>query len=247
MIKVSAIVSVGRDKAICEDAALVGSQVICDKEFICELEFPSCICIADGVGGNIGGDMASRYVLNCISGNSPNKLDRKTLTEYIEKINKSLLSFASHQGIVSQMATTLTGLFVDRDSYWYVQSGNTRMYAMQGKYLKQITKDQTTYQWLMETGNTEAAIVCNKNEITGCLGGGTEKYSTKLVVDETFKHYLPHTILLTSDGIHEYVETDILEKILQSSIEDIDIARNIVSKALDMGSGDDRTVVIIRL
>ena len=53
-----------------------------------------------------------------------------------------------------------------------IHCGNSRIYSLQGNFLKQVTEDQTTYQWLMATGNIEAAEHCNKSEIRGAFGGG---------------------------------------------------------------------------
>ena len=123
-----------------------------------------------------------------------------------------------------------------------VHIGNTRIYAMQGHYLKQLTSDHTVYNWLKSLGRTEEAEACNKNEITSCFGGGDEKLMERLQI-------LPvnpvRTLLLTSDGIHEHVGIDDLEDILNSDISDDEKCGAIMEAAQIAGSTDDMTAVLI--
>ena len=222
-MKVSAVVAKGKDKEICEDSALIGESVIYDNELQLALNVPTVIGVADGVGGNLGGELASQFLLE--------KLLNCTITDYSEDyirtllcdINKELLSYADCTVDKKQMATTLTGLILNESDLFYVQSGNSRLYVMQGNYLKQVTKDQTTYQWLKDCGNDEVAEACNKNEIMGCFGGGNSAYVESLVVNRIENRTNAKTFLLTSDGIHEFVDIDDMEELLMSDLDDMEI------------------------
>lgn len=245
-MKVSVVVSRGVGKSKCEDAVLVSDSVISDCDFEGELKTPSAICVADGVGGNLGGELASRFLLEKIANLQNVDYTEEVLNEILLKFNKELLAYAEETEDKKQMATTLTGLFIDKEKMFYAQSGNTRLYVMQGNYLKQITKDHTTYQWLMDCGNEEAAESCNKNEIRCCFGGGNEQYLHQLLVKSIENHSNISTMLLTSDGIHEYVDIDILEELLISGESDLNIVKAMSRLAEESGSKDDRTAVLIR-
>ena len=245
-MKVSVVVSRGVGKAKCEDAVLLSDSVISECDIEAELENPASICVADGVGGNLGGELASRFLLEKIANIQNVDYKEELLNEILIKLNKELLAYAAENEYKEQMATTLTGLFIDKDKMFYAQSGNTRLYVMQGNYLKQITKDHTTYQWLMDCDNEEAAEFCNKNEIRCCFGGGSEKYLQQLLVKPIENHSNVSTMLLTSDGIHEYVDIDILEELLISGESDLDIVKTMSRFAEENGSKDDKTAIIIR-
>ena len=62
-MKVNVVVSKGIGKKICEDSVLLGHSVMseCDAEI--EVDLPTTICVADGVGGNLGGEIASHFFL----------------------------------------------------------------------------------------------------------------------------------------------------------------------------------------
>lgn len=98
----------------------------------------------------------------------------------------------------------------------------------------------------MDCGNEEAANLCNKNEIRCCFGGGSERDINQLVVKTVENWSNVTTILMTSDGIHEYVGIDTLEELLVSGKTDIEIARKMTLLATENGSRDDKTTIIIR-
>jgi protein phosphatase len=160
-------------------------------------------------------------------------------------INNALIEYAKSIDGHELMATTLTGLFFSEEKTFIVQCGNTRAYVLQGSFLKQITRDQTTYQWLVATGNIEAAEVCNKSEIRGALGGGNKKFIDTLVVEEVFERGIPKMILLTSDGIHDVLNIDEIEDIVTDSIQPEEKIGKLIHTAIDKGSEDDCTAVII--
>ena len=133
-----------------------------------------------------------------------------------------------------------------KDGYYLIHAGNTRLYVMQGSYLKQLTTDHTTYNWLMECGQYEAAETCRKSEINCCFGGGTQRYANRLIVEKVFGKYFPDTFLLTSDGIHDFVSLDCMEDALSSSDSDSEAAQIITDTARKNGSTDDTTIIILR-
>ena len=139
------------------------------------------------------------------------------------------------------MATTLSGVYVVDDEMFLFHVGNSRVYAKQGNYLKQLTSDHTTYNWLLSTGNAEAALVCNKSEITNCFGGGNASLISKLTVARCNNF---SSLLLTSDGIHDYVDIDHLESILNGDAAGEEKCMQILSLAQAAGSKDDMTVIL---
>lgn len=163
-----------------------------------------------------------------------------------EKMNGKLLKYADSLKDKKEMATTLTGLLFTNNTIYLIQSGNTRLYSLQGSYLKQITVDQTTYQRLVSIGDFETAERCNRNEIYGCFGGGDEKFVKSLRIESVFQDSFPRVVLITSDGVHEYVSIDDMEDIINAEIEDTEKVESLVCLAEKNGSPDDKTVVIIR-
>ena len=230
----------GKRHSISEDAVLAGANVLTETFEV--LPMPECgfICIADGVGGNRGGDQASQFVLRELS--KHRDAARVDLAGLLKEINENLIATAASDGSAVDMATTLTGFYINDGQFTLIHIGNTRAYLKQGKYLNQITSDPTTYNWLLRNGQIEAAQNCNKSEITNCFGGSNPTLLAKLRVSECQQFALA---LLTSDGVHEYVDLDALEEIVTSEETPVDMCEAIVQRAVDAGSQDDISVVII--
>ena len=230
----------GKRHTISEDSVLVGTEVVSDISGVFPMPDTGFVCIADGVGGNRGGAQASSFILSALAKWANNPVEG--LKAFLVKCNDALIAFASEGSDASDMATTLTGICAANDGFRLIHVGNTRAYIKQGKYLKQITSDHTTYNWLMSSGQTDAAERCNKSEITNCFGGNNPALLSKLYITDCQKFTLG---LLTSDGVHEYVDLDTLEDIIAGDGSFDDKCEEIISKALEAGSEDDLSVVII--
>ncbi len=234
----------GDKKTICEDAAVLNDYIISDSFTEAQINFKVLVAIADGVGGNAGGNLASRYVLSQFATINVDDITVEELYHFIENCDIGLLEYAKQFPGKENMATTLTGIILLSDTCYIFHIGNTRVYGLQGSYLKQFTKDQTIYQWLLDRGRIGEADICNKNEITYCLGGGNLKYAEGISANEYTSLNQCKRILLSSDGIHEYVSTDELEDFILGDINK-ETMKKIVDKAKSNGSDDDKTIVVI--
>lgn len=233
----------GKHHKISEDAVLVGDFIISDESDVLPVPEEGFVCVADGVGGNNGGADASTFLLEELLQNSIVE-NQDELRNRLIGINLALIQNGKKNPAIATMATTLTGVFMSGVSNYLMHVGNTRAYVMQGNYLKQITQDHTVYNWLRSMGRFAEAEACNKNEITNCFGGGDASLISKLRVTE-----IPHfnKLLLTSDGVHEYVDIDLLEDILNDSAISNDVkCDRIISAAIEAGSEDDITIVLIQ-
>ena len=235
----------GIHKEKCDDSALIGGQTMNDVSGSMEIKLPDKILIGDGVGGNAGGYEASMFVMNQAAGMQCQG-SVEEIRERLLNINSRLLEYAKSIPGYERMATTVTGLLFESDQTIMVHCGNTRIYSLQGSFLKQMTVDQTTYQWLISIGNDMAAENCNKSEIRGAFGGGTPKQADKLTVERVFERVIPQVILMTSDGIHDVLELDDMEEIVsdrqKTSEEKLE---SLVELAVKKGSLDDCTAVLI--
>ena len=242
---ITAGVRIGVGKPACDDIAIINDVVVNDDYYQSEISNLGVVGITDGVGGNAGGKEASLFVAEILS-NMTFVEDEGGIRTQLIQMNRDLLQYALTVPGKQHMATTLTAIVTGGDKRFLVHVGNTRMYVARGSYLKQLTTDQTTYQWLLSHGQVEEAAHCNKNEISACMGGGTESLLQQLEVNRVFEDGLPRVFILTSDGIHEYVDIDRLEELIFSGEPDAEIIKMAMDEAEANGSTDDKTLVIIR-
>ena len=234
----------GKNKQKCEDSALIGHHVINEKAGAVELQPPCWVCLCDGVGGYAGGQEASLFVARELSdADIPHSVTdiRALFTDINNRLNRQAQMTADHK----RMGTTATALLLSDDSFYVAHVGNTRLYAKHDASVSQLTKDQTLYQWFMDHGLRVFASERNRDVIYGGMGGGRPKGIKPLAVKQLPESPVPSAFILTSDGIHESLSQDEIEEILKNDASMQDQAKMLCSAALDHGSEDDRSVIII--
>ncbi len=243
MTKIYAMTEKG-DHSENEDRILINDTIVSAGTFEAECDGKLKICVADGVGGNNAGAVASSFVCenlkNIVLSGKNDLVD----------INSQLLAKSAGNANYSGMATTLSGICINDGKASNFHVGNTRIYVFQGSYIKQITEDHTSVNWLLKTGKIskkDAETYDRRNEITACFGGGNPALINSLVFEENNEALLKaKRIVLTSDGVHEYISIDELEDVLNDeSISPVQACEEIINVAKANGSNDDKSIVII--
>lgn len=239
-MKVFAYMEHGANK-ICSEDTMVANGLICKDGYFAFEASGNCVAIADGVGGNAGGQEASEFVTNMLKNGISGDIKE---TAY--RINDELISYAKTIPGKEQMATTLTALLLNNGKPTYVlHVGNTRLSAIQGEYLKQLTRDHTTVEYLKSRGDFDAAANAAQNEITACFGAGVATTISQLQVYEIDRDYAGFVI--TSDGLHDYLDEEIIEDFAASGIYTENSFKSLVQQAKDCGSVDDISIIVVKL
>ena len=78
------------------------------------------------------------------------------------------------------------------------------------------------------------------------MGGGAEKYFAPLVVEAQEKLLTQESnLILTSDGIHDYLDEEDLEELLNADIDAYRLCKIMAAAARENGSVDDISIVIV--
>ncbi len=237
-MKIIAVSRKGINKIENEDRIVVGKTILAEGTLSSEIE-RGVLAIADGVGGNNAGSVASHFIANKIC------TFTDITAETLQKINAELLALSMKKAEYNGMATTLSGILFAEGKACLFSVGNTRVYFLQGgKYLKQLTNDDTTLNFLIGTGQLtaeEAERFDRKNEIIACFGGGrADLFKIELSNLES----VTSPILLTSDGIHDFLSVDQMEDIIGEYGFTEMACEEMISKARMQGSCDDISMVL---
>lgn len=237
-MNIIAITRKGPSKAENEDRIVIGKNLLAEGNI--QATFSSgIVAVADGVGGNNAGAVASHFVAQNLT-----SID-ETSQEVFAKINYDLLQLSETRADYSNMATTLSGISVSGSKTILFSIGNTRVYLLQGgKYLKQLTSDDTTLNYLLATGQLaaeDAESFSRKNEITACFGGGAA-HLLKIKCNPVDSLTAP--FMMTSDGIHDYVSVDQMEDIIAEYGLSFNACEALVAAARAGGSHDDISVIL---
>lgn len=239
-MKVIAVTRKGMNKFENEDRIVVGKTILAEGTLSCEIE-GGILAIADGVGGNNAGSVASHFIANKVC------MLTDITAEALQKINAELLTLSMVNAGYAGMATTLSGILFAEGKACLFSVGNTRVYFLRaGKYLKQLTIDDTTLNYLLETGQLtaeEGEGFDRKNEITACFGGGrADLFKIKLSNVES----VASPILLTSDGLHDFLSIDQIEDVIGECGLTESACEEMISRARMQGSCDDISIVLGR-
>jgi serine/threonine protein phosphatase PrpC len=208
--------------------------------------------VADGVGGNAAGEVASRMAMDVVvsalerASTSRAGLAAPALVRAVQEANAAVCVAALGDQAMAGMATTFTGVLLLGDRAVVAHVGDSRAYFMRGRRLHQLTDDHTLVGALVRAGqmtSEEAATSEIRNVIMRSIGG-----NEALEVDwRTFTVERGDTLLLASDGLHGVVADADIAATLLSERDPTRAAAQLVERANNAGGPDNVTVVVVRL
>lgn len=237
------ITDTGRVREHNEDAFLINRFVMSSAELESNVRSPLIAAVADGVGGEASGEVASRLALRLLSEVRPSqKID------YEKKIMNIHRSLQKHgiQHKSKNMQTTLCALIVEEGGRTLlVNVGDSRLYLYRGGRIKQLSRDQSLVQMLYEQGHITPEQKYNhsqKNVIFPVLGSLAEEPKPQITeIEGGLKH--GDIVIICSDGLSDSLTNGDFEDILAQPKKLPKRLADMVERALDNGSRDNVTVV----
>lgn len=235
-MKIRTLMQVGHEHTSSQDRIIAIDTVQAGgKLMIEEVPFPfGILAILDGVGGLREGDYAAAFVASSLL-----LADWKSLT--IDDLRQQLIQSSRALVRGKGCATTLSGMLIQQERSYLYHIGNTRVYGLEDGYLSALTEDQTL---VVEKGmlNNELYKQRNGHIITGCIGGSSERLVERLQIrDITDRIERYDAFLFTTDGIHEYVDENDLEKAVKGEV----CLEMIMRLARENGSKDDCSIMMV--
>ena len=213
--------------------------------------------VADGVGGGPGGETASRSAVEAVTryvgeaihtyytADASNEVAfTESLSEATLRVHEDLVRLAAATPGVEQLATTLT-LFIGLWPRAYlVQVGDSRHYIFNQGNLRQISRDQTVGQELVDSGAVASghpAHVKWSRTLSSSIGGSESKpVVTSLTSDWDNVH------LMCSDGLTRHVSDDRIRERLGAMTSSRQVCEALLQDALDGGGKDNITMIVAR-
>lgn len=226
-------------KEINEDALLVNNIISNDEQIKGSSKNENILfAIADGVGGSKYGEIASNYILQELSKNR-NLLNHQLIINTIKNAHHYLTKNYSYNA-----QTVLSVVWIEKEKFTIYHIGDTRVYLITERNLIQLTNDHTYVQELVDKGiisNIMKSKHPKKNIITQSLGGNEE-----IKIDIYNGLIEPgNKLLLTTDGIHDYVDDETIYKTIHKTKNLENNINNLISFATENGSKDDITGLVV--
>jgi PPM family protein phosphatase len=206
--------------------------------------------VCDGMGGAAAGEVASQMAVDILlealrRSGPPRERDElaRRLVSAVEEAGKRIFESAQKERSRRGMGTTATVAVLVDKVLFIAEVGDSRAYLLRGGVLKQLTKDQSLVNQLIEAGHlteAEAEAFEHSNIILQALGT-----SETVQVDLTFVELRRgDRLMLCSDGLSGLVHVDSLRDTLIHVIDPSECA-GMLTKYAEQGGGHDNITVVV--
>lgn len=209
-----------------------------------------CMVAADGLGGEVCGEIASSIavetVLSELKRTLPDCSDDNIgalLTSIFNKANvKILLDCAEHRERIG-MCTTLTAALVKGQTLTIAHIGDTRCYLCHGKEIRRLTQDHNQAAQLVKEGTItgeEAKVHPGRNRLVKVLGENQflhpDIYSYNIIYGDL--------VVLCSDGLYAFLNKEDWASALRDRSDLNSVCQRLIDSASSNRSTDNMTVLI---
>lgn len=219
------------------------------------------LLVADGVGGSVAGEIASRTAIHALVDlvlETPDwimRLDDPLADEVLQRMERRfkqvrevLVERAKANPALRGMATTLTVACTLGPELLTAHVGDSRAYVFRARTgrLERLTRDQTMAQSLADAGAISQADVAHhpsRNVLTSALATRGAFVQVEL---KRSRLENGDQLLLCSDGLTEMVSDETIAKVLGAPRSSASASRDLIDLALEAGGKDNVTVVLAR-
>ena len=208
------------------------------------------VTVCDGMGGQNAGDVASQLavtVIQDILSDNTFATPEEAITRSIIAANQAILRRASQDVNLSGMGATCVMIIIKDGKVYYGSVGDSRIYYISGGMIRQITKDQSYVQTLVDAGEiTQEAAEHHqdKNQITNALG--LEGMMPPVIGQMPITPEPGSIFLLCSDGLSGMINNNtILNTVMNRNLSLNDRAVQLVNLANAAGGLDNITVQLV--
>jgi protein phosphatase len=237
---------------------LLGNYRENNEDAIDVKKFPELtVClVADGMGGQAAGEIASRRAIEVIprelrkslSSGDAAKGDavKTTIRRAIVQANEEIMAMGALDRDLKNMGTTIVLALWRNGSELYIAGvGDSRAYAIRGRKITQLTTDHSLAEALVQAGTIskeDAREHKFKNVLWKYLGTREVGEGPDVAVETL---HPGDRFLLCSDGLSGVVSDDKLLQFIQSQPDVQACADGLGQLALDSGSRDNVSCIVI--
>lgn len=211
------------------------------------------IAVADGMGGHVGGEVASKTAIKTLSklqhllDTSEIDLDSKEdlYLNMVHEMDSEISSVSALNSDLNGMGTTITALAILEKNVSLLHVGDSRCYRIRSGKIEQISTDHTLVQELLTQGritHDEIADHPQRSMLTQALMGN-ENIQPVLI---EYPAVNGDIYLLCSDGLSGVLsDLEILNIVKKNSLEDA--VGLLIDGAYQNGAPDNVTVILAQV
>lgn len=206
------------------------------------------IAVSDGMGGHSAGEVASYMTVKALASNYNRivKGGKAELMSVIAEVNRAVTAESERDPDSRGMGATLCGVLLGREGIVGFNVGDSRLYRAFGGELKQLSKDHSEGQRLLDLGlltKDELKTFPKRHVIYKCVG-----MKADLIPDVFDIEPCPEgaILLLCSDGLCDALTDSEIQEIIFSGESLKEKGKRLIDAALErnIGHGDNITVIL---
>lgn len=208
----------------------------------------SLMIVSDGMGGAAAGEIASEMAVTTMRELLSQMTSSTEISEQLrgaaEIANERIWNRSQDDPELSGMGATLTAVLVQGTTAYIAQVGDSRAYLIRRQQIKQLTKDQSLAQMLVDSGaiKPEQMDSVPQNVIMQAMG---TQPAVKVAMSAV-QLFRNDCLVICSDGLSNKVPPNELREMIQEVNDLTDACRLLIDKANERGGEDNITVIIAR-
>ncbi|WP_342269053.1 PP2C family protein-serine/threonine phosphatase [Spiroplasma endosymbiont of Aspidapion aeneum] len=216
--------------------------------------------VCDGMGGHAKGEIASKIAVenfgkifkkSSFTGLTKNEINR-WLRATISEVLNDMVDYANLHPQTKDMGTTLTAVLFTGGFAYVVNIGDSRTYKLVEDRLYQVTQDQNLMNSTTPDEKEDikmSGLYGYTNDVTfwkvltSALGPNKTLKIDTYFIDQPYGLYM-----LTTDGVHDYIDDKIaLVTLKNDTIKLKEKAKMLVEDAKDNGSTDNLSILMVNV
>jgi len=241
-LEVDSNCSVGAHRANNEDAIEFGFDDSADFFWM---------VVADGMGGHKAGEVASAMLVGQVKEAIESLFGfyqqdwSNWIKNILEKVNRDIYDAAENNSEQRGMGTTGVMVICYQGVMYVGWVGDSRAYLWRQGEIKQLTRDHSAINYLLDKGSIteEEARESDSDHLLARAVGSKKSVLVDLVTE---KLATGDMIMLSTDGLHDYLPDAIMQEYLSKYASGQKVADRLVDLAIAQGSQDNLTLGIAR-
>lgn len=204
--------------------------------------------VCDGMGGEAYGELASLIAVKSLVKYADKKVN-ECINDYVTYANKLICNeIENNDG--ARIGSTLALLYIDETCAYGYNIGDSRIYLMRDGCLKQLSRDHTQAQSMVDMGLLKPEEMNShkgKHKLTQHFGIFPDEIIIQPFESEVISVMENDIFILCSDGLTDMMDDGEIASIACENLSPKDMASKLVDIAVEKGGKDNTTVVVARI